>query len=483
MYSAFGANDVGIDGRVFVGVSSTGIYCRPICRARRPKVENCTFYKTAAEAEAAGFRPCLLCRPEIAPAADAEDFSNITAYRAAQFLQEHASSANCLNGVYRRVASEAELNPIFEGEFNVTLSQYLETCRLQLAKSLLTDNQLSISQTAEMAGFTDSQLFLQTFKTKYRLDPKKLHRKKADPTASTNTITVSLGYRPPYLWQAVLDFFTMRTIPGVELVEDGKYYRTVRIAVPTGETVSGWVRVEHHAKNNTLCAIISRGLWPAVSTVLARVRHLFDLDAAPDKIQEQLETLKEFHPRLPMIGMRVPGCFDVFEMAVRAVLGQQITVKAAHTLAGRFAEALGIPLEEAGGHAELTHLFPTAETIVRLSGPIADHLGPLGVTSMRSRTILELARVITENTVDFSYWTEPEAEIKRLLKLPGIGPWTAHYLAMRVMAWPDAFPHADYGIKKALAPRTPKDILALAEAWRPWRAYAAMNLWNSLSNG
>ncbi|WP_211090162.1 DNA-3-methyladenine glycosylase 2 family protein [Pseudothauera nasutitermitis] len=478
-YAAFKAKDARFDGHFFVGVSSTGIYCRPVCRARLPRPENCTFYASAAAAEQAGFRPCLLCRPELAPGNAPVDASASLARRAARLLEDHCGSEHSVEELAHRLGcTDRHLRRVFLNEYDVSPIQYLQTCRLLLAKSLLTDTGLSVIDVAMAAGFGSLRRFNALFKKQYRLTPTALRRETARHGERGTGITLTLGYRPPYPWQQMLDFLAGRAIPGVELVRDGEYLRTVRFATEARQPVCGWIRVGHLVHKRALSVTVDAALLPVLSLVLARVRHLFDLCCDPDTVYAALAPMNAIRPGLCVHGTRLPGCFDAFEMAVRAILGQQITVKAARTLAGRIVQAHGTPLATA--IEGLTHVFPSPETIAALDGPIGEHLGPLGITGARARSIQALACALAAGEIDFGHGSPPQAQIGKLMEMPGIGEWTAQYLAMRGMGWPDAFPHTDYGVKKALAPRSPAQILALAESWRPWRGYATVNLWNSL---
>lgn len=478
-YAAFQSKDARFDGHFFVGVSSTGIYCRPVCRARLPKAENCTFYATAAEAEQAGFRPCLLCRPELAPGTAPIDASASLAHRAARFLEENCGSIESLEEPARHFGcSSRHLRRAFTEEYNVSPIQYLQTCRLLLAKSLLTDTDLSVTGVAMAAGFGSLRRFNELFKGRYRLAPTVLRREAAGMKVQGGDITLSMGYRPPYQWQQMLDFLALRAVPGVEKIQNGEYWRTVHLVDGNRRHLYGWIRVGHRAHENLLTVTVDSALLPVLPQMLSRVRRLFDLYCDPDTIYKGLASMNTIRPGLCVPGARLPGCFDAFEMTVRAVLGQQITVKAASTLAGRFAAAYGIPVQT--GIEGLTHAFPSPEAVMGLDGPIESHLGPLGITAARAKTILELARRLMQGTMDFDFNVRPDTEIKKLKEIPGIGDWTAQYIVMRAMGWPDAFPYTDYGVKKALAPRTSKEILALAETWRPWRSYATIHLWNSL---
>lgn len=478
-YAACKARDTRFDGRFFVGVSSTGIYCRPICRAKLPKAENCTFYTTAATAEKAGFRPCLLCRPELAPGTAPVDATAVLVHRATRLLEENCRSGLSIEEVAGHLGcTSRHLRRAFSAAYNVTPVQFLQTCRLLLAKNLLTDTGLSVIDVAMAAGFGSLRRFNDLFKKKYRLAPTALRRQSVNAKSHHSNITLGLGYRPPYQWQQMLDFLALRAIPGVEAIRDGEYLRTVNLVTGEKRHVHGWVRVGHRPETNILTVTVDSTLLPVLTHVLARIRHLFDLYCEPHAVYEVLESMNTIHPNLCTPGTRLPGCFDAFEMSVRAVLGQQITVKAARTLAARLVEAYGTPIQT---EIEcLTHAFPSPEDIIALDGPIDNHLGPLGITKARARTIVELAQAFVRKDIHFTSCAQPEIEIKKLMAIPGIGAWTAQYIAMRAMGWPDAFPHTDYGVKKALAPRTSNEIVALAETWRPWRSYATVNLWNSL---
>ncbi len=477
-YAAFKAKDARFDGRFFIGVSSTGIYCRPVCRAKLPKEENCTFYESAAAAEQAGYRPCLLCRPEIAPGAAPVDATSALVRRAARLLEENCGSGqNIEEYVHRLGCSARHLRRAFATELKVSPVQYLQTCRLLLAKNLLTDTELSVTDVAMAAGFGSLRRFNDLFKTQYRLSPTALRKQAPGARGNGRDVSLLLGYRPPYAWRQIIDFLAGRAIPGVETVKGGSYLRTVHYVNGEQKHIYGWLRVEHRPKKNALAVTVGSALLPALPHLLARVRNLFDLYCCPDVVYETLATMNSIRPGLCAPGVRLPGCFDAFEMAVRAVLGQQITVKAAGTLAGRLAQAYGAPVDT--GLGGLTHTFPSAQDIAALPGDIADRLGPLGITGARAKIILGLAQKVVSGELDFTLCARPEAEIKKLLAIPGIGPWTAQYIAMRGLGWPDAFPHTDLGVKKALAPLSEAEILETAEDWRPWRGYAVINLWNS----
>lgn len=479
LYAAFIAKDTRFDGRFFVGISSTGIYCRPVCRAKQPKIENCNFYHTAAEAEQAGYRPCLLCRPELAPGSSIVDATANLVYRAARMLEENCGSGQNLKELSGRLGcTDRHLRRVFTKEYNVSPIQYLQTCRLLLAKSLLTDTDLSVLEVAMASGFGSLRRFNDLFKKHYNLSPTALRKQILEEKKHNSDVTLTLCYRPPYPWEQMLHFLAGRAINGVDIVKDNTYMRTVHLVTPEGKQVYGWMQIGHRHQKNALTVTVSESLLPVLPQILARVRHIFDLYCDPDAVYETLKVMNDIRPGLCILGTRLPGCFNTFEMAVRAVLGQQITVKAASTLAARIVDTYGIPIQtEIPG---LTHVFPSPEDILSLEGPIENHLGPLGVIAARSRTIYELARAIVQREINFDFPAQPEEEIKKMMTIPGIGSWTAQYIAMRAMEWPDAFLETDAGVKKALQPFTSKELLKMSEVWRPWRSYATINLWNTL---
>jgi 3-methyladenine DNA glycosylase/8-oxoguanine DNA glycosylase len=478
-YAAFKSKDTKFDGRFFVGVSSTGIYCRPVCRAKLPKFENCTFFQTAAEAEQAGYRPCLLCRPELAPGVSITDATASLVQKAALIIEENCANNKSLPELANRLGyTDRHLRRAFKAEYNVSPVQYLQTCRLLLAKNLLTDTNLSVSDAAMAAGFGSLRRFNDLFKKRYSLSPTALRKQTSGERKSANCITLTLCYRPPYNFKQMLSFLNMRAIPGVEVVKNDEYLRTVHVVTNEKKHIYGWVRIGNNASKNALIIAISESLISVLPHILAKVRLLFDLHCDPHAVGDVLEQMNDIRPSLFVLGTRLPGCFDPFELTVRAVLGQQITVKAARTLASRLASAYGTPIET--GIDGLTHTFPMPEDIAALSDEISSHLGSLGIISARAKTISTLANTFIDETIDFGLCADPETEIEKLVKFPGIGSWTAKYIAMRTMGWSDAFLETDVAIKKALAPQTEKEMLALSEHWRPFRSYATINLWNSL---
>ena len=478
LYTALKSHDARFDGQVFVGVSSTGIYCRFVCRAKTPKRENCTFFATAAEAEAAGYRPCLTCRPETAPGAAVVDASASLARRAAALIHETCTDPQSVERLAARLGyTDRHLRRVFEAEYAVSPSQYLQTCRLHLAKALLTDSGLPVSAVAAASGFGSVRRFNDVFKKRYALTPSSLRKRKGS-RAGGEGVPFRLGYRPPYRFDDLLGFFRDRQIEGVERVGDGFYERVARIEA-AGEEHVGWVRVENDPARSALAVTMSESLLPATSQVLARIRRQFDVDSDPAAVHEGIASLDDVVPGAAKPGTRVPGCFDPFETAMRAILGQQVTVSFANTLAARIAQGFGTPVEV--GREGLAFAFPAPRDVAAIPS-VEDAFGELGVIRSRSRVIAEIAHALEEGTLDLGAGAVVAEQVDALLALKGIGPWTANYMAMRIFGHPDVFLEGDAGIKHALPGLGPQERLALAEQWRPWRSYANLCLWNSLSD-
>ena len=321
--------------------------------------------------------------------------------------------------------------------------------------------------------------FNDLFKKHYNLSPTALRKKMPVDQKQNSNITLTLSYRPPYLFDEMLRFLCGHAISGVEVIKEGEYYRSVHLLDADVQNVYGWFKVGHNMKKNGLSVTISDTLLLVLPQVLSKIRHLFDLDCDPKTIYEKLSIMNTIRPGLCVLGSHVPGCFNAFEMAVRTILGQQITVKAANTFATRIVFAYGTPVQT--GIPELTHVFPSPKDILVLDMPIENHFGPLGTSSSQAKVIYKLAQLLEEKEITLDYCANPEAEIKKLMTISGIGNWTAHYIAMRTIGWTDAFFESDVGIKKALAPYSTKDTLQLANKWQPWRSYATINLWNATS--
>ena len=478
-HQALQARDARFDGRFYVGVSSTGIYCRPVCPARTPRADHCDFFPHAAAAERAGYRPCLRCRPELAPGLAPMDAPDRLARQACARIEAGALDEQALDVLAAELGvSERHLRRVVEQATGATPVELAQTRRLLLAKQLLSDTALPMAVVAQTAGFGSLRRFNHLFQARYGLAPGAL-RKPVSPTgtvAARDGITLRLGYRPPMAWSALLDFLTGRGAAGVEAAQDGRYLRTVRLGAQRG-----WIAAEPDTKSARpqLRVTLSASLLPVLSPVLQRLRRLFDLDANPAVIEAQLGA----DPRLAVLiaatpGLRVPGAFDGFELALRAVLGQQVTVKAATTIFGRFAQTFGEPASTP--FAALRYYAPTAEKVAAAS---RQQVIDLGLTTRRAETVQALALAMAEGRLRLEPGVDPEATLATMQQLPGIGPWTAHYVAMRALAWPDAFPDGDLGLLKAMAAPNARALRAAAEAWRPWRAYAAIHCWHSLNSG
>src|SRR5215831_14581050 len=467
-YRALKARDARFDGRFFVAVSSTRIYCRPICTVKQPKRENCRFFASAAAAESSGYRPCLRCRPELAPGNASVDATTRLAQAAATMLEDRDEEG--LATVAARLGvTDRHLRRAFGAEFGVSPVEFAQTQRLLLAKRLLTDTALPVTEVAFASGFGSVRRFNALFRQRYRLKPGQLRgQRHAAPAA--DALQFELSFRPPFDWPAVSAFLGARAIAGVESLENGRYRRTVRIQ-NDGKEHAGWISVEMSPKKPTLRVTVSASLVKVLPPVLSRVKALMDLACNPAEVAQALGALARPHP-----GLRVPGAFDGFEIAVRAILGQQVTVAGARTIAGRFAAAFGDPVETP--FAELTKLFPIAQ---RIAGLQAGRIARLGMPLARARTVVALARAVADGRLALMPNGDAEATLEALRAVPGIGEWTAQYIAMRALSWPDAFPHTDLGVMKALGEKNAKRVLEAGEAWRPWRAYAVMHLWQSLA--
>lgn len=482
-YLALQARDARFDGRLYVGVTSTGVYCRPICRVRTPRPENCRFFSTAAQAEASAFRPCLKCRPELAPgvglAWSVMDASRTLAHQAAHWLDERAASGGgaSIDTLARALGiTDRHLRRIFQAEHGVTPLQYLQTRRLLTAKHLLTDTALPITDVALSSGFGSLRRFNAAFAQHYRMNPRQL-RRRADAPEATRGVHMLLGLRPPYDTAQMLGFLAQRAIPGVEVVDEGPHGLRLRRSLrwwQDGEPRSGWLQASLRPDRHALALELSPDLAHSSVPLARAVRRWLDLDALPDAIDAAL-------PELPFPGTRLPGAIDPFEMAVRAVLGQQVTVAAARTLARRLVQTHGEPVTTPW--PDIDRLFPGAAT---LAGLEPDDLGRLGIVRQRSAAILALARQWPELHPLLRDGAPPEPALAALQALPGIGPWTAHYIAMRALAWPDAFPPSDVAVLNAMMrlgwARTHRQAEQRAQGWRPWRAYAVIRLWASLAS-
>ena len=472
-YRAIATRDARFDGRLFIAVKSTRIYCRPICPARTPKRENVAFYPSAAAAQEAGYRPCLRCRPETAPDLGVWRGTSNTVSRALALIEKGGLDGADVEALADRLGvGERQLRRLFRRHLGASPIAVAQTRRVLLAKHLIHETRLPMSEIALAAGFGSIRRFNETFQQLFGRAPSTLRRGiGAASPGPAGEVAILLPYRPPYDWPAMLAFLRARAIPGVEVVGRDDYARTIEVA-----GAHGTVAVQP-ATGNALRATIQFPQLSALPTIVARLRRVFDLIADPEVIGAHLSEDSRLAPLVAARpGLRVAGAWDGFELAVRALLGQQITVAGAATLAGRLVAAYGKPL--AGGVEGLSHVFPGPERLAD-----AD-LSSLGLTRARAAALGSLARAVVADPQIFGPRQSLDAAVLKLRALPGIGEWTAQYIAMREMREPDAFPAADIGLMRAMADRqgrrpSPGALLARAERWRPWRAYAAQHLWAS----
>jgi AraC family transcriptional regulator of adaptative response / DNA-3-methyladenine glycosylase II len=469
-YAAHRGRDARFDGVFFTAVKTTGIYCRPVCPARTPAASSCAFHATASAAEAAGFRPCLRCRPEQAPGTAGASLADALLRR----MQERAMEGVTLETMEAELGlSMRQVRRVLLAEFGVTPVQVVQSQRLLMAKQWLHETTLPISEIALAAGFRSLRNFNACFRERYDMPPSVCRVAKSSTQA--DVITLHLAYREPLDWTALMDYFRSRLVPGVEEIERDVYRRTVSIGEATG-----WISVSPSSKPSMLRVEVSPGLMRVLGSVQTRLRRVFDLDARPDVISERLA----HDPLLALImrkhpGLRVGGAWDAFELAVRAVLGQQITVRAATTLSARLVQR--ISHEVTTPFASLNRLGVSPKSIAALS---IDDLCKLGLVRARAETLRHLASFALAGGLEFAPGQDHESVVNQLIQLPGIGPWTAHYISMRALRYPDAFPAADLGLRKAIGRGTlvsTREAEARSERWRPWRAYAAAALWKSLT--
>jgi AraC family transcriptional regulator of adaptative response / DNA-3-methyladenine glycosylase II len=474
-YRAVSQRDSRFDGRFFTGVKTTGIYCRPICPARTPRSANVTFYPTAAAAQEAGFRPCLRCRPETAPDLGAWRGTSNTVSRALALIELGALDEASVDDLAGRLGvGERQLRRLFHDHLGASPVAVAQTRRVLLAKQLIHESTLPMAEIAFAAGFGSVRRFNETFQVLFGRPPGGLRRSHGRdvPNSTQGSIELLLRYQPPYDWSSILAFLRRRAIPGIERVTDQDYTRTLCLTGVTG-TVTVKPAVERHALRVAV-------RFPRLSTlpaIIARVRRVFDLAADPVPITAHLAKDPALAPLvMARPGLRVPGAWDGFELAIRAVLGQQITVVAAATLAGRLVAAYGERLAEPDG--TLTHVFPTPSVLAGVD------LTSLGMPRARAAALSAVAAAALADPNLFEATRDLVDAVKRLRAIPGVGEWTAQYIALRQLREPDAFPAADLGLLRAMANHdgirhSSSQLLDRAEPWRPWRAYAAQHLWAS----
>ncbi|MCB9763308.1 MAG: helix-turn-helix domain-containing protein [Alphaproteobacteria bacterium] len=458
-YDALRARDHRFDGVFFVGVTTTGVYCRPICPARTPGRDRCRFFRSAAAAEREGFRACFRCRPESAPGlapteASAQLVAAATRRIEAGFLNDH-SLEELADGLE---VTARHLRRTFKQELGVTPNELARSRRLGVARQLLTETALPVTDVAFAAGFRSIRTFNTGFLERFGRPPSAM-RRAADAEPA---LRLRLSYRPPFDWPALLAFLGARAIPGVERVSGDVYARAAQVGGLRGQVT---VRP---AAGDALLVQLDPGLAPRLMEVVQRIRRLFDLDARPGRIAEALGRCPTLAPRVARSpGLRVPGAFDPFELSVRVVLGQMVSVKAATTLSGRLVARFGVPIDAEG----LTHTFPDAARLARAS---AEEVAAIGLPLARARAIVALAGWAQTHRFD---GVQPEATARQLLALPGIGPWTVQAIAMRT-GWPDAFPAGDLILRRRLGVDSAAEAERAVEPCRPFRAYAAMHLWH-----
>jgi AraC family transcriptional regulator of adaptative response / DNA-3-methyladenine glycosylase II len=474
-YRAMRSRDRRFDGRFFVGVHTTGIYCRPVCPAPTPKLENVDFYACAAAAEDAGFRPCRRCRPETAPGTPAWVGSSAVVARALRLIRAGVLDEKEVDALAARLGiGERQLRRLFEHHLGTSPAAVARARRVHFARVLLDQSDLPASGVAFAAGFRSIRQFNHAVRATFGASPRtlRLRRRRSLAPPRGAPLTIRLPYRPPFDWQALLAFFAARVTPGVEVVREGRYARTIAI-----DGAVGTISVEPDDGATALRVRVQLAECGSMMDLVERVRRVFDLDADPRQIAAHLARSARLRALVKAApGMRVPGAWDPFELAVRGILGQQVTVHAATTLAGRLAAGFGEPIDGGDG---LTRLFPRPDVLAD-----AD-VASIGISRARAATIRALAAAVANDASLLDAARGYEDAVARLCSLPGIGAWTAQYVAMRALGEPDAFPAGDLGVRKALGngngPLSVAAVQDLAEPWRPWRAYAVMHLWSSLA--
>lgn len=466
------SRDPRFDGKFFIAVTSTGVYCRPVCPVPSPKQANVRYYATAAAAAEAGFRPCLRCRPEAAPGTPAWQGTSAVVRRALRLIHDGVLDEASVDALAARVGvGPRQLHRLFLQHVGASPITVAQTRRLHFAKRLLDETDLPITEIAPAAGFGSLRRFNNVFQRTYRRAPRVLRRQRRGGLAaeSGDEVVLKLAFRPPYDWTQVRAFLATRAVPGVERLDTQAYTRTValdgRHALVSVRALDG-----EHALEFRVCGAAPASLFQLSSAA----RRTFDLAADPARIAHAFKGDPLLAPLLKQRpGLRIPGAWDPFECAVRAVLGQQVSVAAARTLAARLVARVGRPI--AAGTDGLTHLFPSPAALA------AANLDGLGLTGARVAALQALARAVNEGALDFG---APVEEVTaRLAALPGFGAWTAQYVALRGLGEPDAFPAADLVLRRVVAaggaPLTTRALEARADAWRPWRGYAVLHLWRA----
>ncbi len=479
--------DARFDGRFFTGVLSTGIYCRSICPARTAKEENIRYFPSAAAAAEAGLRPCLRCRPECSPGTPAWLGTSATVSRALRLISESALEDGGIESLAERLGiGGRHLRRLFLQHLGASPVAVAQTRRLHFAKKLVDDSRLPMSEVALASGFGSIRRFNAAFRKTYNRTPTQLRKLGRQASAmSEGEYCFQLRYRPPFDWTSMLEFLAPRATPEVEMVGNGVYRRVfslndhigwfeASLDEPThGETNHDATKRDGTKQDEANHAVTLRIHYPqprSLFLIVERVRRMFDLSADPNEIMRHLGGNTVLARRVKARpGLRVPGSWDGFELAIRAILGQQVTVRGATTLTGKLVREFGVQVTSRRG---ISHLFPVPEKLAEAN------FSRMGLTRVRALTIRSLARAVCDGVISFSGLNIDEF-IARFRELPGIGDWTAQYVAMRAFNEPDAFPASDLGLLRAAGLTNPRELAAKAEAWRPWRAYAAMYLWQT----
>ncbi len=470
-YRALRARDERFDGEFFVCVKSTGIYCRPICPARPVRAENCVFVPTAAAAQEAGYRACLRCRPDTSPDSPAWHGTSSSVSRALHLIDDGILDTQSIEYLAERLGMGARhLRRLFEIHIGASPLTVAQTRRILLAKQLIHDTNLPMTRIAEAAGFASLRRFNEVFRDQFGRPPSQLRRRTVTSLSANAALSVLLPYRAPYDWAAMLSFLESRAIPGVEAVRENAYWRTIQIGNQTG-----FVAVSHVPGNRALRASIHINDFSLVPQIIARLKRLFDVGANPAAIGQVLERDVRLAPMVrKRPGLRVPGAWDQFELSVRAIVGQQISVKAASLLAGSLASTYGSQIET--GVDGLTHVFPSPALLAQLLAAGSR------MPRARTQTIATLASAATKDPNLYDAGRDLDSAIERLTALQGIGDWTAQYIAMRALRHTDAFPPGDAALMRFAdqgGKLSANQLQKRAEAWRPWRAYAVLHLWTA----
>jgi AraC family transcriptional regulator of adaptative response / DNA-3-methyladenine glycosylase II len=475
LFEAIVNNDRSFDGRFFTGIVSTGVYCRPVCTARQPKRENMRFYGSAAAAEDAGFRPCRRCHPENSAGTPAWLESSLVVSRALQLISRGALDDHTVEELAAVVGvGGRQLRRLFKDHVGATPSAIARARRTHFARRLLGETDLGATQIATAAGFSSVRQFNHSMQATFRRSPTELRResRRRPVRRHSGALELRLPFRPPYDWDGLIAFLEPRALVGVEAVSRDAYRRTISVHGHTG-----LIEVRPRLDHDHLLLRVELPEYSGLIHVAEQARRVFDLGADPLAIISRLERDRKLRPAVRQRpGLRVPGAWDRFELAVRAVLGQQVTVRGAATLAARLVKEFGEPCTVSD--PALTHIFPTPHVLAEADVSV------IGLPASRSATIQALASAVRDDELPLDLLSDSAELIERLQTVNGIGEWTAQYIAMRALGEPDAFPAGDLGLRKALSTNgklaSQRETEAVSQGWRPWRAYAVMHLWSGL---